>query len=70
MAKIIRAGNAFSVQIVTSLAIYSCAGARDPQREQLLRTAMSAGALMRMGSVRREVHAKSIPASCMAGMFV
>ncbi|MFZ0738735.1 MAG: methyltransferase domain-containing protein [Candidatus Acidiferrales bacterium] len=59
MAKIIRRGSGFSAEIVSSVAIYSCASARDPQREPLLRTAMTTGALMKMKSVRRDAHEPS-----------
>ncbi|MGB8592707.1 MAG: methyltransferase domain-containing protein [Candidatus Acidiferrales bacterium] len=59
MAKIIRRGSGFAAEIVSSVAIYSCASARDPQREPLLRTAMTTGALMKMKSVRRDAHEPS-----------
>jgi protein-L-isoaspartate(D-aspartate) O-methyltransferase len=59
MAKIIRRGERFSVQNVTSVAIYSCTSARDAQREPLMKAAMMRGALIKMKSVRRDVHEKS-----------
>jgi len=59
MAKIIREGSGFSAQVVTPLAIYSCTGMRDAQREPLLKAAMQSGALMRMKSVRRDAHEQS-----------
>jgi protein-L-isoaspartate(D-aspartate) O-methyltransferase len=59
MAKIVRRGNAFSAEVVTPLAIYSCVSARDPQREDAVRAAMSTGALMRLKSIRRGGHEKS-----------
>ena len=59
MAKIVRQGSAYSAQVVTPLAIYSCASARDPQREPLIRAAMTSGALMKMKSVRRDSHEKA-----------
>jgi protein-L-isoaspartate(D-aspartate) O-methyltransferase len=59
MVKIVRDSGGFSAQIVTSLAIYSCTGARDPQREPLLKAAMASGALMKMKSVRRDAHEQS-----------
>jgi protein-L-isoaspartate(D-aspartate) O-methyltransferase len=59
MVKIVRENSGFSAQIVTSLAIYSCTGARDAQREPLLKAAMASGALMKMKSVRRDAHEPS-----------
>jgi protein-L-isoaspartate(D-aspartate) O-methyltransferase len=59
MVKIVRNGREFSAQIVTQLAIYSCASARDAQREPLLRTAMAGGTLMKTKSVRRDPHEQS-----------
>jgi protein-L-isoaspartate(D-aspartate) O-methyltransferase len=59
MAKIVREGSGFSAQVVTPLAIYSCTGMRDAQREPLLRAAMTSGALMKMRSVRRDAHEQS-----------
>lgn len=59
MIKIIREGQLLSAQIVTSVAIYSCTSARDPQREPLLKTAMTTGALLQMKSFRRDQHEQS-----------
>jgi protein-L-isoaspartate(D-aspartate) O-methyltransferase len=59
MTKIARRGSGFSAEIVTSLAIYSCTSVRDAQREPLLRTAMTTGALMKMKSVRRDAHERT-----------
>jgi protein-L-isoaspartate(D-aspartate) O-methyltransferase len=59
MVKVVRQDNEFSAEIVTSLAIYSCTSARDPQLEPLLRSAMTGGALLKMKSVRRDVHEQS-----------
>ena len=56
MVKVVREGNQFPAQIVTPLAIYSCIGARDPEREPVLKAAMSNGALMVLKSVRRDSH--------------
>lgn len=56
MARITCRHAGFSIEVVTSLAIYSCRNARDPEREQPLKTAMSSGRLMQMKSVRRDVH--------------
>jgi protein-L-isoaspartate(D-aspartate) O-methyltransferase len=57
MTKIVRSGSGFTAQVTTPLAIYSCVSARDPQREPLIRTALTTGALMtKMKSVRRDAH--------------
>jgi len=59
MAKIVHEGKGFSAQIVTAVAIYSCTGMRDPQREALLKVAMKSGGLLKMKSVRRDAHESS-----------
>jgi protein-L-isoaspartate(D-aspartate) O-methyltransferase len=59
MAKVIRNGNGFSANVLTQVAIYSCTGARDPQLESLVRTAITSGALMKMKSLRRDAHEQS-----------
>jgi hypothetical protein len=59
MAKIIHQGSRFTAQVVTPLAIYSCTGMRDAQREPLLKAAMQGGALMRIKSVRLDAHERS-----------
>ncbi len=59
MTRIVRRGSGFSAEIVSSLAIYSCVNARDPQREPLLKQAMTTGALMKMKSVRRDAHERN-----------
>jgi protein-L-isoaspartate(D-aspartate) O-methyltransferase len=56
MAKITREREGFSARIVTFVAIYSCASVRDSQIEPLLAKAMAGGSLMKMRSVRRDVH--------------
>jgi protein-L-isoaspartate(D-aspartate) O-methyltransferase len=56
MAKITRENDEFSARIVTFVAIYSCASVRDPQLEPLLAKALSGGSLMKMKSVRRDLH--------------
>ena len=63
MVKMVRRHEKFSAEIVTSLAIYSCTSARDPQTEPLLRSAMTSGALLKMKSLRRDVHEQS--ATCL-----
>ena len=59
MTKIIRHDSGFSAEIVTSLAIYSCTGMRDAQREPLLKAAMMSGGLTKMKSVRRDAHERT-----------
>jgi protein-L-isoaspartate(D-aspartate) O-methyltransferase len=59
MVKMVRQHEQFSAEIVTSLAIYSCTSARDPQLEPLLRSTMTGGTLLKMKSVRRDVHEQS-----------
>jgi protein-L-isoaspartate(D-aspartate) O-methyltransferase len=56
MAKIIRQGEKFSVQVETSVAIYSCTSARDADREALIKAALMNGSLMKMKSIRRDLH--------------
>jgi protein-L-isoaspartate(D-aspartate) O-methyltransferase len=56
MAKIVRERGGFSARIVTSVAIYSCKNARDPEREASLKAVMTSGGLMKMRSVRRDAH--------------
>jgi len=59
MAKFVRKANGYSAQAMLGVAIYSCTSARDAQSETLLRTAMMSGGLMKMKSLRRDVHEKS-----------
>jgi protein-L-isoaspartate(D-aspartate) O-methyltransferase len=59
MTKIVRRGSMLSAEIVTSIAIYSCKGMRDAQREPLLKTAIMSGGLMKMKSVRRDAHERT-----------
>jgi protein-L-isoaspartate(D-aspartate) O-methyltransferase len=56
MMKVLCCGRSFSAEIVTSLAIYSCTGARDPQLEPKLKTAMGNGSVLKMKSVRTDPH--------------
>jgi protein-L-isoaspartate(D-aspartate) O-methyltransferase len=46
----------FSARVLTFVAIYHCAGGRDPQLEPLLGKAFATGALMKMKSVRTDAH--------------
>jgi protein-L-isoaspartate(D-aspartate) O-methyltransferase len=56
MTRITRRGTAFGIEVVSSLMIYSCVSARDPQREALMRSAMTGGRIMKVKSVRRDAH--------------
>ena len=59
MARIVRKEDGFSAGVVTFVAIYSCASARDPQLEPLLAKAIASRALLKMKSVRQEPHEQS-----------
>ena len=56
MAKFTRIGDTFSAQVVTPIAIFSCIGMRDAEKEQALKEAMKAGKLFKMRSLRRDQH--------------
>jgi protein-L-isoaspartate(D-aspartate) O-methyltransferase len=56
MVKITREAGGFAAQVVTFVAIYSCASVRDPQLEVLLGKALASGALPKIKSLRREWH--------------
>jgi protein-L-isoaspartate(D-aspartate) O-methyltransferase len=56
MMKIVRLQTKFSVEIVSSLAIYSCAGMRDAALEPKLKVAMANGSLLKVKSLRRDPH--------------
>lgn len=56
MARITRRPAGYSAQIVSFVAIYSCTSVRDPQLEQALGKAIGTGALMKMKTVRRDLH--------------
>jgi protein-L-isoaspartate(D-aspartate) O-methyltransferase len=56
MIKIVRRREGFSAEIVSSLAIYSCAGLRDAALESKLKVAMGSGSLLKMKSLRRDAH--------------
>ena len=59
MAKFTRTGDTFSAQVVTPIAIFSCIGMRDAEKEQALKEAMRAGKQFKMRSLRRDVHEAS-----------
>jgi protein-L-isoaspartate(D-aspartate) O-methyltransferase len=54
--KITRQAGAFPAQVISVVAIYSCANARDPRLEPLLAKAFGSGAMFRLKSVRRDAH--------------
>jgi protein-L-isoaspartate(D-aspartate) O-methyltransferase len=56
MIRIVRHGRGFSAEIVTPVGIYSATGVRDPEREPLLKTAMTTGIIRKLKSARRDVH--------------
>jgi len=56
MAKIVREWGGFSAEVITVLAIFSCTSARDPLLEPLMAKALTSGALIRLRSIRRDVH--------------
>ena len=66
MAKVVRDGDRFLAEMVTPLAIYSCTSMRDPQREPLIKAAMTGGKLMKLKSVRRDAHDPSETVWCTA----
>ncbi len=59
VAKIIREGGAFSAQVITFVAIYSCSSVRNPELEPLLGKALSTGVLLKLKSVRLDSHAQA-----------
>jgi len=56
MAKFTRISDTYSAQVVTPIAIFSCIGMRDAEKEQGLKEAMKAGKLFKMRSLRRDAH--------------
>lgn len=56
MIKVTRRGNAFGVETVTPLAIFSGIGMRDPLLEPLMQKALTTGGLLKLKSVRRDAH--------------
>jgi len=56
MIKITRAGNAYAVETVTVLAIFSGIGMRDPLLEPLMQKALTTGGLFKLKTVRRDPH--------------
>jgi protein-L-isoaspartate(D-aspartate) O-methyltransferase len=56
MLRITRRGEAFPVDIVSPVGIYSATGLRSAENEALLRKSMTTGALLRVKSLRRDGH--------------
>jgi protein-L-isoaspartate(D-aspartate) O-methyltransferase len=56
MSKIVRQRGAYSVEMVTALAIYSGGSMRDPLLEPLMLKALTSGGLLKLKSVRRDAH--------------
>jgi protein-L-isoaspartate(D-aspartate) O-methyltransferase len=56
MAKIVRERGGFSAEVITVLAIFSCKSARDPLLEPLMPKALTSGALLKLRSIRRDIH--------------
>lgn len=56
MTRVVREQDKLSAQIVSATGIYSCTNARDPERDSLIRSALTNGRLMNMKSVRRDLH--------------
>jgi protein-L-isoaspartate(D-aspartate) O-methyltransferase len=56
MARITRTRTTYSAQVITPVAIYSCATARDSNLEPVLRKAATTGSLMKMKCIRFDSH--------------
>lgn len=56
MLKLKRAGATFDARILSPVAIYSCAGARDPEMNTRLRDALMRGNWFAVQSLRRDAH--------------
>jgi protein-L-isoaspartate(D-aspartate) O-methyltransferase len=56
MTKIVRMGGAYSAEMVTPVAIFSGAGLRDPALEPQMLKGLTTGGLLKLKSVRRDVH--------------
>jgi protein-L-isoaspartate(D-aspartate) O-methyltransferase len=59
MARIVRHGDHYSAEIVTMLAICSCGSLRDAESDMAIRKALTTGALLKLKSLRRDVHEPS-----------
>jgi len=56
MVKIVRRGERYSAEVMTFVAIFSCGSLRDPESDAALRKALAGGALLKLKSLRRDVH--------------
>jgi protein-L-isoaspartate(D-aspartate) O-methyltransferase len=56
MVKITRSEGAFAAEVVSVVGIFSCVSARDPQLEPLMAKAFAGGGLLKIKSVRRDIH--------------
>ncbi len=56
MARIVRQGDRFSAHVATMLAICNCLSLRDPESETLLKKSLMGGGLLKLHSLRRDVH--------------
>jgi protein-L-isoaspartate(D-aspartate) O-methyltransferase len=57
MAKITRHAGAFSAELVSPVAIFSCSSVRDPQLEPVLAKALASRSLLKLQSARLDAHA-------------
>jgi protein-L-isoaspartate(D-aspartate) O-methyltransferase len=56
MARIVRRGGRYSAEVVTFVAICSCGSLRDPDSDAALKKALASGALIKLKTLRRDVH--------------
>lgn len=56
MTKIVRSGRTYATQLVTPLAIFSGGTLRDPELEPQVLKGLKTGALLKLKSVRRDIH--------------
>jgi protein-L-isoaspartate(D-aspartate) O-methyltransferase len=56
MARIVRRGDRYSAEVVTFVAICSCGSLRDPDSDAALKKALASGALIKLKTLRRDVH--------------
>jgi protein-L-isoaspartate(D-aspartate) O-methyltransferase len=58
MMKLVRKGDAFAVEMVTYVGIYSCTSVRDAEMNSVIGPSLAAGALGKVKSLRRDAHEK------------
>lgn len=56
MTKIVRSGRTYATELVTPLAIFSGGTLRDPELEPQMLKGLKTGALLKLKSVRRDIH--------------